>query len=243
MDGRSTPRPCDAGVLSGEAERIQAEYARREHEVADRYDAARPENRLAAAELDRLLQAALADAGLFPLDGRRALDVGCGFGHWLARFEAWGADRAALAGIDLVEARAQAAAARLPGADVRAGDAAALPFADGAFDVVFHSMMFSSILDPQIRRRAAAEMARVLAPGGAVLWYDFFVSDPRNRNVTGMRKREIRTLFPGFTLHLRRATLLPPLARVVVPRSRGLGQALTALRLLDGHYVGTLRRG
>lgn len=230
--------------MSDEAERIQAEYARREREIpAGRYDADRPEMRLADEELERLARAALADAGCLPLDGRRVLDVGCGFGSWLERFEDWGAARGDLAGVDLVPARAEEAAARLPGADVRAGDAAALPFADGAFDVVFHSMMFSSILDAEVRRAAAGEMARVLAPGGVVLWYDFFVSDPRNPHVAGMRRAEISRLFPGFSLHLRRATLLPPLARVVVPRSRRFGAALTALRVLDGHYVGTLRRG
>jgi SAM-dependent methyltransferase len=229
--------------VSDEADRIREEYARRAGAIpADRYAFTAPENLLAIQELERLGVAALRSAGMLPLGGRRMLDVGCGTGGWLARFESWGARRAGLAGIDLVEDRAAEAAARLPGADIRTGDATGLPWEDGSFDVVFQSMMFSSILDAGVRESAAAEMARVLAPGGVVLWYDFFVSEPRNPHVRGIGRRELRRLFGGWEPHLRRATLAPPLARAVAPRSRPLAVALSGLRALDTHYVGTLRR-
>lgn len=184
----------------------------------------------------------LGAAGKLPLAGRRLLDVGCGTGGWLSTVQGWGAARDDLAGIDLIAARATEAARRLPGADVRHGDATQLQWGDGCFEVVSQSMMFSSILDGAVRHAAAAEMDRVLAPGGMVLWYDFFVRNPRNPHVRGIRRREIARLFPGFDLHLRRATLAPPLARVVVPRSWTLGALLTAARVLDTHYVGALRK-
>lgn len=229
--------------MTDENDRIRAEYARREREIPTaRYEVTAPENVLASQELERLALDALDHRGLLPLAGRRVLDVGCGNGGWLARFESWGVARGDSAGLDLVPDRAAAAAARAPGADIRTGDAAALPWPDGGFDVVFQSMVFSSILDPGKRSEVAAEIARVLAPGGVLLWYDFFVSDPRNASVVGIRRREIQALFDGFDLHLRRATLAPPLARKVVPRSRTLGAVLLATRLLDTHYVGTLTR-
>jgi ubiquinone/menaquinone biosynthesis C-methylase UbiE len=227
--------------VSDEADRIREEYARRASAIpADRYALTATENLLAMQELERRAIAALGRAGVLPLGERRVLDVGCGGGGWLARFESWGAQRERLAGIDLVEDRASDAQARLSGADIRVGDATALPWEDDSFDVVFQSMMFSSILDADVRAAAAAEMARVLAGGGVVLWYDFFVSEPRNPHVLGIGRRELRRLFPGWGLRLRRATLAPPLARAVAPRSRPLAAALTALRVLDTHYVGVL---
>ena len=58
----------------------------------------------------------------------RILEVGCGRGARLLDFERWGAKRGHLAGIDLIESFVEAARARVPGADVRQGDAAGLPW-------------------------------------------------------------------------------------------------------------------
>ena len=103
--------------------------------------------------------------------------------------------------------------------------------------------MFSSILDPAVRATAASELARVLAPGGLVLWYDFFTDSPRNPNVRGVGRRELRRLFPGFEVRWRRVTLAPPLIRLLVPRARPLAAALQALKLLDTHALAVLRTG
>ena len=148
-----------------------------------------------------------------------------------------GLNHTRLAGIDLVPERVEKARARLGGADIREGDASELPFEEGAFDVVLQSMMFSSILDASVKRRAAAEMARVLAPGGLVLWYDFFVNNPRNPNVRGVGRREVEELFPGFDLRWRRVTLAPPLVRALAPRLRPLAGALQGLRVLNTHAL------
>jgi ubiquinone/menaquinone biosynthesis C-methylase UbiE len=40
-------------------------------------------------------------ASLFPLNGRRIADIGCGDGTWLLEFLQWGADPAALCSMDL----------------------------------------------------------------------------------------------------------------------------------------------
>jgi hypothetical protein len=84
-------------------------------------------------------------------------------------------------------------------------------------------------------------MLRVLAAGGAILWYDFFVDNPANPNVRGVRRREVEALFPGCRAELRRATLAPPLARRVVPVSWTLGTVLESLRVFDTHYLGVIR--
>jgi SAM-dependent methyltransferase len=226
-----------------EAERIAAEYARRGTSIPpDRYSPATPAQLLLRQSRERAVLAALRRAGMLPLAGRRILDVGCGAGQWLVDFETWGADRAGLAGIDLLDDRIEAARTRLAGADVRAGDASRLPWPSGHFDVVLQSTVFSSILDHAMRTAVAGEMARVLAPGGVIVWNDFFVDSPGNRAVRGVRRREVAALFPGFRVDLRRVTLAAPLARAIAPRSQLAAIALEALRVLDTHYLGVLRR-
>jgi ubiquinone/menaquinone biosynthesis C-methylase UbiE len=227
----------------GESDRILAEYARRETELpAELYAPTNPAQLFIQQSIERALPRMLRESGVLPLAGRRVLDVGCGYGSWLADLETLGAERERLAGIDLFAERVEQARARLPGADIRQGDAAELPFEKASFDLVLQSMMFSSILDPSVQRRAAAEMSRVLAPGGVILWYDFFVDNPRNPNVRGVSRRELQELFPGFSVRWRRVTLAPPLARALVPRLRPLASALQALRVLNTHAMATLSR-
>ena len=217
-----------------ETDRILEELRRREREVpADFYSLDRPANRFLRQGQERALRKALEEIG--PLAGKRVLEVGCGSGNWLEMLDG----AASLSGIDLEPERA---AARFPGADIRAGDASRLPWESGSFDLVLQSTVFSSILDPGMRRAVASEMLRVLAPGGAILWYDFFVNNPSNPHVRSVGKREIEALFPGCRVALRRATLAPPLARRIVPVSWNLAALLEWLRVLDTHWFGVIHR-
>jgi ubiquinone/menaquinone biosynthesis C-methylase UbiE len=100
--------------------------------------------------------------------GLDLLDVGCGPGTLtvdLARLVApgrvVGVDRAA--GI-LSQAKAHAEAEGVS-VEFREADAYALPFADGAFDVVHAHQVLQHLADPA---RALAEMRRVTRPGGVV---------------------------------------------------------------------------
>ena len=182
----------------------------------------------------------LVDEGYFPLDEIRVLDVGCGHGSWLVEFESWGANRAKLAGIDLDPERIARARERVPGADIRQGDGNSLPWPDGSFDLVLQSTVFTSILDGAMRTTVAAEMTRVMAPTGAILWYDFFRDNPGNADVRGVRSDEISRLFPGLTVSLRRITLAPPIARRLAPRGWVAATALESMRALNTHYLGLI---
>ena len=83
------------------------------------------------------LGAALVEAA--GVDGGRALDVGCGPGALTAVLaERLGAEN--VAAVDQSEPFAEACRRRVPGADVRVADAAALPFADGTFDAVLSQL-------------------------------------------------------------------------------------------------------
>ncbi len=48
-----------------------------------------------------------------------------------------------------------------------------------------------------------------------MLWYDFVVNNPRNRDVRGVPLDRVRALFPHGQLQSRRLTLAPPIARAV----------------------------
>ena len=70
-----------------------------------------------------------------------------------------------------------------------------MPWADGTFALVVTWTVFSSILSGPARAAVAAEIVRVLRPGGALLYYDFAWNNPRNPNVRGVRSREVTRLF------------------------------------------------
>ena len=188
--------------------------------------------------------------GMLPLHEKRMLDVGCGTGEQLVEFEGWGARRQNLAGIDLNETRVSRARARLTcppvtqerGADIRCGDATNLPWPDGMFDVVSQSVVFTSVPVPEVKRAVAAEMLRVLKPGGAVIWYDFLYDNPSNRTVKGIGAREIRSLFAGCEVTLQRVTLAPPLARRLVPISWMAAMVCEGLVVANTHYLGLIRK-
>lgn len=100
--------------------------------------------------------------------GHRVLDLGCGTGSLAIRL-AEAAPGAEVVGIDPdpeVLRRARDKAARA-GVEVRfeEGDATWLPYRDGTFDRVVSSLVFHH-LGPEAKRRAAAEIVRVLCPGG-----------------------------------------------------------------------------
>jgi len=175
---------------------------------------------------------------MFPLNGRKIADIGCGVGTWLLEFVQWGADPADLGGIDLIPERLACARRRIPGADLHLGSASELPWPDGSFDLVSQFLVFTTILDPPLKRAVALEMLRVLKPGGRILWFDFRVNNPWNPEVRGLRAAEIRSLFPGCKMELAPAMLAPPLSRLIAGWSWPLAEALQAMPFLCTHYAG-----
>ena len=103
----------------------------------------------------------------------RLLDVACGTGRFL-RFvkQAW--PRIGASGLDLSEAYLDEARQHLrPYRDVglHAGNAEAMPYADASFDIVTSIYLFHEI-PPEVRRTVAAEFARILNPGGRLIFMD-----------------------------------------------------------------------
>src|SRR6266581_3098300 len=194
--------------------RISAEYQRRAREIPeDFYSLGKPSNLLMHEQTLRSCIRLLQRGSMFPLNGRKIADIGCGVGTWLLEFVQWGADPADLGGIDLIPERLACARRRIPGADLHLGSASELPWPDESFDLVSQFLVFTTILDPALKRAVALEMLRVLKPGGRILWFDFRVNNPWNPEVMGLRAAEIRSLFPGCAIQLTPALLAPPLSR------------------------------
>jgi SAM-dependent methyltransferase len=110
----------------------------------------------------RLASALIEFAGVSP--GMRALDVGCGPGaltEALASVLGPGSVAAAEPSGPFVEA----CRVRLPGVEIAAASAEALPFADEAFDAALSQLVVNFMHDP---RAGVSEMRRVTRPGGVV---------------------------------------------------------------------------
>lgn len=154
-----------------EVERLTAEYEQRDKGgvASTTYSFANPGYVFHVQDLEWQLLRELRRHDV-ALGKMRVLEVGVGYGQWLQRFKEFGAAEAA--GIDVLPWRIDAARERYPTLDLVAGDAAELPYDDGHFDVTMQLTCLSSVLDEDVRRRIAAEMWRVTAPGGIVLSYD-----------------------------------------------------------------------
>jgi SAM-dependent methyltransferase len=227
-----------------EAERIRAEYRRRDAAPSASGSAwLDPVYRLQLQELEWALLDEIAAAGV-PLAGVRVLEVGCGSGYFLSRLLDYGAAEAA--GIDLMEERIAIARERYPRLELVAGDATSLPWPDASFGLVTQFTCLSSVLDPAVRQAIAAEMWRVLAPGGAVVSYD--VREPGGalrafRRLGSLRGgssagptasapvelSELRALFGAGELRHRSVGVDPALARLFGP-ARRLAARIPALR-------------
>ena len=227
-----------------EVDRLQAVY--REYAVRgfghSKWSPANRGNQEVRDECRSKLRALLRENGFFPVQSRRILDVGCGGGDRLAEFAAFGARPENMFGVDLMADRIAAARKNHPEIAFALANAEALPFADGAFDLVTVFTVFTSILDTHMATNVSSEITRVLAPGGGVVWYDFRLRSPFNRHVRGISRRQIQALFPGYRMNLQSLSLLPPLARRLGRLTPWLYPRLSAVPFLCSHYLGILRK-
>jgi hypothetical protein len=122
------------------------------------------------------------------------------------------------------------------------GDASQADIEAGSQDLVLQSTVFSSILDDGVQQGLAEAMWRWLKPGGAVLWYDFIVDNPRNRDVRGVPLRRVRELFPQGQLHAQRLTLAPPIARAVCRLHPSAYTVFNSIPWLRSHVLAVIEK-
>lgn len=227
-------------MAMAEPDRVTERYARRgtDPALADRYSLLQPDVWQTVQERQRAMLRLLARRGWHDLRERRLLEVGCGAGGNLLEFLRMGWQPEHLAGIELLPERHAHARAVLPErVALHLGDACTAPIAEASCDLVFQATVFSSLLDDAFQQRLAAAMWRWVKPGGAVLWYDFTVDNPRNQDVRGVPLRRVRALFPEGRIEARRVTLAPPLARAACRVWPGWYPVLNAVPVLRTHVL------
>jgi len=170
-----------------------------------------------------------------PVEGRKAIDLGCGTGrHTVALVEAGAAHVSAL---DLTPEMMELARRKLAGRPVdwlRHALPDPLPFPDAAFDLAVLGLVAEHVADLDA---ALAEVARVLAPGGrcllSVLHPDRTAEGQRARFIdpeTGVRRSIVtyhRTISDyldsaraaGLVLDAERALVVPPGLAASHPRA------------------------
>jgi SAM-dependent methyltransferase len=184
---------------------------------------------------------------LRPRPGFRLLDLGAGTGWWAGAFCRW------YDGIDVIAIEPSAAMRdRRVYPRMVAGDAANLPLADGSVDAVWLSTVIHHIPD---LRAAAAEVRRVLRPGGTVLIRSGFPG--RSGGITLFRffpeavrvvdtypsVAEVESAFSGFT-----NVALEPIRQTTAPSLRDAAASLrraahTPLQFItDDEYAAGLAR-
>jgi len=225
-----------------EEARIRGAFARRQGD--HRYSWFNPGHLFIVQERERRLLAVLKRNGFASLDAKKILEIGCGTGQWLREFIKWGARPENINGIDLLPDRVAEAKRLSPERlSVQAGSAVNLACPDATFDLVLQATVFTSVLDSTMRQQMASEMLRVVKDDGLILWYDYHVNNPWNPDVRGVKKSEIRRLFPRCRVELQRITLAPPLCHFLASFSWLLCSLLGSVPLLCTHYLGVIRKG
>lgn len=143
----------------------------------------------------------MADA-VTAVDGSEVLDLGCGTGNVSAKLvERAGEGRMRVTAVDPSAGMRRHCRERFEGVEVvevLEGDALDIPAADGSFDFALSNLVLHHV-PPERRADCAGELARVLRPGGLLVYADMFCdvdSDPRDP----VRVRDIVDKMVGLAL-------------------------------------------
>ncbi len=143
----------------------------------------------------------------------KIMEIGAGTGDNLYFFARYGFALGNIWANELLANRFSKLQKNFPGINLDMGDASKLNYKN-EFDIVFQSTVFTSILDADFKKKLAAKMFEMTKKGGLILWYDFKYDNPKNKDVKGIGKKEIRSLFPGAKqIRFYKVTLAPPIGR------------------------------
>lgn len=147
------------------------------------------------------------------LSNLRIIEIGAGGGDNLLYFHRLGISWSNIYANELLDDRVKILKQRLLSDNVIGGNVLDLNF-ERHFDIVFQSTVFSSVLDYDLKRTIALKMMKMVKEDGIILWYDFKYNNPRNKNVRGIKKKEINDLFrEAKDITFYNVTLAPPIGR------------------------------
>ena len=228
---------------TGERHRLAGVYEgyERDRRYRTRWDPTNAGNASIERERSSVLRSQLmARWGALPTPCR-VVDVGCGGGRFLAELGRWGVASGDMIGIDVLFDRLRAGRRHSQCLLIQA-DARQLPLSTGNVNLAVAFTVFSSVLIDEYAVQIAREIDRILAPGGVIMWYDYRVSDPLNRNTRGVGRRDIRRLFPNYDSSLRPVTVVPQVARRLGRATDVAYPALARMPWLRTHYAGLLAK-
>jgi len=241
----------DDSAEYGELRRIAEVYAERDRRPGGHESAGPTAAGLAFIQQVELRLVRMLDRAGIVLEQSAVLDVGCGSGYYLNRLSEFGARRAV--GIDLMPERVEAGRRRYPQLDLHAGSATELPFGDGEFELVTQFTCLSSVLDPVVRRRIAAEMSRVVQPDGLIISFDMRPAPTLLQLTRRLRRtaapdgallplgrRDVAGLFPGTVIASEYPALHPAIIERVGARPAAVG-VLSVLPVLRSHLLVAIR--
>jgi SAM-dependent methyltransferase len=234
--------PSGTEYLQIEEDRIRSAYAKRSR-GDPRYSWLDPGYLFFIQGREKCLLQLLRKHSITSLGDKKIIEVGCGSGFLLREFIKWGARPENIVGVELLPDRVRESTSLCPdGVKIYEGNAAHLQFANEVFDFVVQFSVFTSVLDTTTKELMASEMRRVLKPNGLIFWYDYYINNPWNADVRGVKKREIQRLFPGCRSELGRITLAVPVARFLAPYSWLACHLLERIPWLCTHYLGIIRK-
>ncbi|MCK4783243.1 MAG: methyltransferase domain-containing protein [Desulfobacteraceae bacterium] len=219
-----------------EVQRIKNAYSKRKSKASSAY------SHLLCQQREKEIKETIRRSKFISLNDKKILDVGCGNGSILSCFLKDGVLLQNLYGIDLLPERIKEAKKLYPGMHFTCGNAEKLPYPDEFFDIITQATVFTSILEPGMKKKVASEMVRVLKPNGVIIWYDYRFDNPFNPDVRGVRKREIMDLFPNCQFDFKLTTLNPFIARPLAKLSGRLCKALESLSVLRTHWLVTIKK-
>lgn len=201
-----------------EIESIKSRYLLRQNIDFYTYHPTNPSIFMTIQEKERKLIKWLKNFDLVGINKLNLLEIGCGTGQNLLQFIKLGFSPNRIVGNELLPERVEQAKIILPSSvKIIEGDALETDFPEEYFDIVFQSMVFSSILNEEFRIALANKMWALTKPRGGILWYDFIYNNPKNPNVKGITFKELKKLFPDKKITKCSLTLAPPITRFVAP--------------------------
>ncbi len=226
---------------SREVQRIINAYGRRSS-LAGRYSFFNASSYLAEQEKERCIINCLISKNLLPVDDKKVLEIGAGSGNNMLFLLKLGFKSKNLIANELLPERIEILKERLPGKTlIIQGNALELSLQPQSIDLVFQSMVFTSILDKEFKEALALKLWSFIKPGGGLIWYDFTYDNPRNPDVKGIKIDELRTLFKDSEITSWRITLAPPLARLIKEYPR-LYNILNLFPFLRTHLLCWIRK-
>lgn len=224
--------------MNQEENEIKIRYEKRKNISSDRYSILNPASILIEQEKERALIKWIKENNIEPLENKKLLEIGCGGGYNLLKFVRFGFKPQNIFANDLISERLQSARELLPSkVHFYEGSAMDLSFKENEFDIVFQSMVFSSILDSNYKIKLAEKMWQWVKPGGGILWYDFIYNNPSNKDVKGVSLAEVKKLFKVKKLYYKKLTLAPPIARIVTKVHPFLYYFFNSTYLLRTHLL------